>query len=72
MESNRQSAKDALLETIANVEKIIPTMNFDEEIVLNAITPYTHTFKTTFGREVSNIMNSNSKSFHSWLVRCGS
>ncbi len=67
MESNRQSAKIALLETIANVEEIIPTMNFDEEIVLNAITPYTHTFKTTLGREVSNIRNSNSKS-----LTCGS
>lgn len=64
MESNRQSAKNALLETIANVEEIVPTMNFDEEIVLNAITPYTHAFKTTLGREVGNVMNSNLKCFH--------
>ena len=68
MESNRQSAKDALLETIANVEEIIPTMNFDEEIVLNAITPYTHTFKTTLGREVSNITSSNLRIFTHGLL----
>lgn len=56
MESSRQSAKEALLEGIAKLEEIIPTMNFDEVVVLNAVTPFMHSFKSTLGREVCDIV----------------
>lgn len=53
METNRQSAKDALLETINSLEAKAPTVEFDAPVTLNAITPHMQTFETTFGREVS-------------------
>ena len=59
MEANRQSAKKVVQDTIAKLEEVIPTMNFDEEITLNAITPHMHTFKTTIGREVRKIFHEN-------------
>jgi hypothetical protein len=53
MESSRQAAKNLLVETMAKLDQVIPTANPDEEMTLNAVTPYVHTFKTTIGREVS-------------------
>ena len=52
METSRHRAKEALLETITQLEQVIPLANFDEEISLEAITPYMHSFKSTIGREV--------------------
>jgi len=52
METSRAGAKAALLDAIVQLEKVIPTMNFEEEITLQAITPHLHSFKTTIGREV--------------------
>lgn len=52
METNRSSAKQALLETVARLQEIVPSMKFEEEITLHAITPHMHSFKTTIGREV--------------------
>ncbi|KAF9535523.1 hypothetical protein CPB83DRAFT_888227 [Crepidotus variabilis] len=52
METQRQSAKESILETVAQLEEFIPNVNFDEEISLEAVTPYMHSFKTTIGREV--------------------
>jgi len=52
METNRSSAKQALLETVARLQEIVPSMKFEEEITLHAITPHMHSFKTTIGREL--------------------
>jgi hypothetical protein len=52
METSVQAARQSLAEIIQQLEDVVPTVNFDEEISLQAITPYMHTFKSTFGREV--------------------
>ena len=53
METSISGARKALLDTIKQLESVVPTMDFDEEITLQAITPHMHSFKTTAGREVS-------------------
>ena len=53
METSRADARTALLDTIKQLEKVIPTTNFQEQISLHAITPHLHSFQTTIGREVS-------------------
>jgi hypothetical protein len=53
METSRADARAALLDTIEQLEKVIPTANFQEQISLHAITPHLHSFQTTIGREVS-------------------
>ncbi|KAF8971527.1 hypothetical protein BDZ97DRAFT_1786955 [Flammula alnicola] len=52
METSIDEARKALLETIKQLEEVVPTTNFDEEVTLQAITPYMHSFKTTIGREL--------------------
>jgi hypothetical protein len=52
METSVQAARQSLAEIIQQLEDVVPTVNFDEEISLQAITPYMHTFKSTFGREL--------------------
>jgi len=54
METSRADARTALTDTIKQLEKVIPTANFQEQISLHAITPHLHSFQTTIGREVSN------------------
>jgi len=54
METSRADARTALMNTIEQLEKVIPTTNFQEQISLQAITPHLHSFQTTIGREVSN------------------
>lgn len=53
MESNRQAARDSLLATVQQLEKVVPGAKLDEPITLQAITPYPQVVQTTFGREVS-------------------
>ena len=53
METTRADARTALMDTIEQLEKVIPTTNFQEQISLHAITPHLHSFQTTIGREVS-------------------
>ena len=55
METSRVDARTALMDTIEQLEKVIPTTNFQEQISLHAITPHMHSFQTTIGREVSSI-----------------
>jgi hypothetical protein len=52
METSLDGARKALRETINQLENVIPTVDFDEEITLQAVTPHLHSFKTTLGREV--------------------
>lgn len=54
METSRSGAKDALLETIKQLDDIVPGANLGDPVTLHAITPYMHEFQTTVGREVSN------------------
>ncbi|EMD41661.1 hypothetical protein CERSUDRAFT_79296 [Gelatoporia subvermispora B] len=52
METSRIAAREALLETMAELEKVVPTMNMEESVTLQAITPYPQLMQTTFGREL--------------------
>lgn len=52
METSREGAKSALLETIQQLNRSVPSVSFDETITLQAVTPHLHTFSTTVGREV--------------------
>jgi len=52
METSRADARTALMDTIKQLEKVIPTTNFQEQISLHAVTPHLHSFQTTIGREL--------------------
>jgi hypothetical protein len=52
METSRADARTALMDTIEQLEKAIPTINFQEQISLHAVTPHLHSFQTTIGREL--------------------
>lgn len=52
METSRTVARQALLDTVKQLEEIVPMVEVDEPLVLNAVTPYMQSFKTTFGREL--------------------
>ncbi|THH19736.1 hypothetical protein EW146_g1506 [Bondarzewia mesenterica] len=52
MESSRQAARGAILETIAKLNAIVPQSRLDTPLILNAVTPYDQTFQSTFGREL--------------------
>ena len=52
MESSREDARVAIESAIAQVKEVVPGVPLDTPITLNAITPYSQTMQTTFGREV--------------------
>jgi len=52
METSRVAAREALLETIQRLTDIVPTCSWNESITLNAVTPFSQTFQTTFAREL--------------------
>lgn len=54
MESSRPKARDALSFAMSRLQdlKASPPIGLDQVITLNAVTPFHHTFETTFGREV--------------------
>ncbi|KAH9853132.1 hypothetical protein C2E23DRAFT_823386 [Lenzites betulinus] len=52
MESQRKAAADALNESIAQLQALVPTANMTEPITLHAVTPYPQVLETTFGREL--------------------
>ncbi|KAG8220017.1 hypothetical protein J3R82DRAFT_1028 [Butyriboletus roseoflavus] len=57
MESSLSEAHDALVSAISRLKEFgaSPSVTLDQAITLNAVTPYPHTFETTFGREVREI-----------------
>lgn len=61
METSLSAARDAIQETIKQLEEVVPEADTNAPISLNAITPYLQTFETTFGREVSEIDQSSQK-----------
>jgi len=52
METNRDAARIAIENTIAQLKEIVPNIPLDAPITLHAITPYSQTMQTTFGREL--------------------
>ena len=66
MESSRSAARDALIETVHQLEAFVPTAHMNAPITLQAVTPDLQEFQTTFGREVSTSLNvsRHSSKFH--------
>jgi hypothetical protein len=54
MESSLSAARDALKEAVTRLEAVVPKVDLDRPMTLNAVTPSIQTFETSFGREVSN------------------
>jgi len=52
MESNLSEARSALTEAISRVKTVAPLAKLDQQVTLNAVTPFPQTFETTFGREL--------------------
>ncbi|KII93637.1 hypothetical protein PLICRDRAFT_399866 [Plicaturopsis crispa FD-325 SS-3] len=52
METSLSAARQALKETIAQLEEVVPRSKLDEPVTLNAVTPYMQTMETSFGREL--------------------
>jgi hypothetical protein len=52
MESSREAARIAIETTVAQLKEIVPGIPLDAPMTLHAITPYSQTMQTTFGREV--------------------
>ncbi len=53
MERSREAAREALEQCIRRLEEVVPRVGMDDDVSLTAVTPHLHTFRTTFGREVS-------------------
>jgi len=52
METSRSGARAALLDTIKQLDEIVPSANLDEPLTLHAVTPNMHEFQSTVGREL--------------------
>ncbi|KAF8641240.1 hypothetical protein AX17_000874 [Amanita inopinata Kibby_2008] len=52
METNLNAAKESLLETIKQLEELVPTANLNDPLILHAVTPFLQEFQSTFGREL--------------------
>jgi hypothetical protein len=56
MESQLQAARDALKDAIARLEDVVPKVELNTPMTLNAVTPHRQTLETSFGREVSKLL----------------
>jgi hypothetical protein len=52
MESHLPAARDAIKETIARLDAVVPKAEMNRPMTLNALTPHLQTLATSFGREV--------------------
>ena len=52
METSREAARTAIENTIAQLKKVVPSVSLDAPLTLHAVTPYSQTMQSTFGREV--------------------
>jgi hypothetical protein len=52
METSREAARVAIESAIAQLKEVVPGVPLDAPITLHAVTPYSQTMQTTFGREV--------------------
>lgn len=52
MESSLQAAREDLNAVIELLKEVVPKASLNDPITLDAVTPYTQTLQTSFGREV--------------------
>lgn len=52
METSSSEAKKGILDSIDRIEKLLPNVELNTPLTLQAITPYLHAYETSFGREV--------------------
>lgn len=52
METARAAAREALEDTKQQLANLIPRVQINAPLTLNAITPYEQTFQSSIGREV--------------------
>jgi hypothetical protein len=52
METSREAARTAIENTIAQLKNVVPGISLDAPLTLHAVTPYSQTMQSTFGREV--------------------
>lgn len=52
METSREAARTAIENTIAQLKNVVPGVSLDVPLTLHAVTPYSQTMQSTFGREV--------------------
>jgi hypothetical protein len=57
MESSLAHAHTALTECVERLRREVPQLRLDEQLTLNAVTPYPQTLQSTFGREVCALFN---------------
>lgn len=56
METSKSAARQSLLDGIARLEDVVPKVNMDQIMTLNAVTPFLQSYQTTFGREVRTVL----------------
>jgi len=52
METSREAARVAIENAIAQLKDVVPSIPLNAPVTLHAITPYSQTMQTTFGREL--------------------
>lgn len=52
METSREAARTAIENTMAQLKKVVPDVPLNAPLTLHAVTPYSQTMQSTFGREV--------------------
>jgi hypothetical protein len=52
METSREAARTAIEDAIARLKEVVPGVSLDAPLTLHAVTPYSQTMQSTFGREV--------------------
>ncbi|KAH9075780.1 hypothetical protein EDB83DRAFT_2515470 [Lactarius deliciosus] len=52
METSREAARAAIEDTIAQLKQVVPGVSLDAPLTLHAVTPYSQTMQSTFGREL--------------------
>ena len=53
MESSREAARTAIEDAIARLKEVVPGVSLNAPLTLHAVTPYSQTMQSTFGREVT-------------------
>jgi len=52
METSREAARTAIEDAIARLKEVVPGVSLDAPLTLHAVTPYSQTMQSTFGREL--------------------
>ncbi|KAN0138460.1 hypothetical protein V8E53_003448 [Lactarius tabidus] len=67
METSREAARTAIENTIAQLKNVVPGVSLDAPLTLHAVTPYSQTMQSTFGREVPFGLRGYTP-FHHWSM----